>query len=230
MVGFLIGPETSGLGIRIEHQVSVPIGAGFGASAAGTLSAALALADAVGIDHTVDQIALAAHRAEIVSRTGLGTVPALLRGGFVLIRKAGGPGIAVIDQIPSRSSYRVVACHFGPISTSQVLGTANLRRVVNRAGARAMRRILAKPTAERFMLESRAFAEQIGLLSRRARHAVEVAIGAGAIGATQNMLGDAIHALAEEQTAIVVERRLRRAFPKAQVFASEIERAGARLI
>lgn len=230
MVKFLIGSETSRLDIRVHHQVRVPIGAGFGASASGTLSAALALADALGLDRTINQVALAAHRAEIVSRTGLGTVPALLRGGFILIRKAGGPGIAVIDQIPLRSSYQLVACHFGPILTAQVLGKPNFRSVVNRAGREAFRQILSNPTPKRFMLECRAFADRIGLLSSRARRAIEVAIEAGALGATQNMLGDAIHALADKQEAIVVERRLRGAFPNAQVFRSEIERGGARLI
>jgi pantoate kinase len=230
MTEYLVGRQASRLRIDIDHEVAVPIGAGFGTSAAGTLSAAIALADALDLKLTLNEIAMVTHRAEVVSNTGLGTVPALLQGGFVLVRVAGGPGLAVLDKIPFESSLRIVACHFGPISTEKALSTHGIRSRVNAQGRRTLRRILENPTPRSFMSECRKFAEHLGLLSIQARRAISMANEVGAVGATQNMLGDAIHALVELEDSAKLCNRFRRAFPRAVVFTSRIQQGGARLI
>lgn len=230
MTEYLVGERASRLGIEIDHEVAVPIGAGFGASAAGTLSAAIAIADVLDLKLTLNEIAMVVHRAEVVSRTGLGTVPALLQGGFVVVRESGGPGIAVLDKIPFRSSLRIVVCHFGPISTEKALTSRGIRSRVNPQGRRTLRRILENPTPKTFMSECRRFAEHLGLLSVQARRALSMANQVGAVGATQNMLGDAIHALVELEDSAKLCNRFRRAFPRAVVFTSRIEQGGARLI
>ncbi len=230
MVDFLVGKDVSRLDIEVDHEVKVPIGAGFGASAAGTLSAAIALADSLDLGLTMNQIAMAAHRAEVVSHTGLGTVPALVQGGFVIVRKPGGPGISVIDRIPMSEDFRIVACHFGPISTATALKMKGLRARVNPLGRRTLARILANPTPTVFMRESHAFAERLGLLSGHARMAMSLSLQQGAVGAAQNMLGDAVHVLIERDLVARLVGRLRRTFPQALVFSSAIEQGGARLL
>ena len=72
--------------VLVKHEVAVPIGAGFGTSAAGALTAALALNEALGLNLTYNELGMIAHKAEIECKTGLGTVaPLTIGGGLSLI-------------------------------------------------------------------------------------------------------------------------------------------------
>ena len=59
---------------------------------------------------------------------------------------------------------------------------------------------------------------------------IEVMEDAGATGATQNMLGQAIHAIAFEDLAGVVLAAVKIRFPRVQAFSSSFSFAGARLL
>jgi pantoate kinase len=216
--------------VTVDHQAQVPIGAGYGASAAGTLSAALAFSEAADLGMSMDQLGRVVHIAEIVNGTGLGTVAPILRGGFVLTRKSGAPGIAVIDRVPVSPKLRVVSACFGPISTKAVLVSKDLRRRVNVLGALAFRSITRDLRPRNFMTASRAFADALGLMSRQTAELADLMENAGAIGATQNMVGQAVHAIAEEDEADSVLRAVRGRFPKIQAFSCPLDFAGARII
>jgi len=53
---------------------------------------------------------------------------------------------------------------------------------------------------------------------------------AGAIGATQNMLGQAVHAIAIEDLAGRVLAAVKKRFPRVQAFSSSLDFVGARLL
>ncbi|MEM3755191.1 MAG: GHMP kinase, partial [Candidatus Bathyarchaeia archaeon] len=63
-----------GFKITIKHDIGVPIGAGFGTSGAGALTTCLALSKAFGLNLSINDLGMIAHRAEIECKTGLGTV------------------------------------------------------------------------------------------------------------------------------------------------------------
>ena len=216
--------------ITVDHRTQIPIGAGYGASAAGSLSAALAFSEAADLRMSMDQLGTVAHIAEIANGTGLGTVAPILRGGFVFTRKSGGPGIAVIDRIPVSPRMRVLSACFGPISTKTILASKDLRRRVNILGAQALRSITRDFGPRNFMVASRAFADRLGLMSRRTAELADLLENAGAVGATQNMVGQAVHAIAEEDLAESILRAVRRRFRRLQAFSCPLDFAGARIV
>ncbi len=59
---------------------------------------------------------------------------------------------------------------------------------------------------------------------------VEAAIKAGAVGAAQNMLGEAIHAVVYRENADSVAEAFKRTLPSNQVLISKIDFQGARLV
>lgn len=216
--------------IAVDHRTQIPIGAGYGASAAGSLSAALAFSEAADLRMSMDQLGTVAHIAEIANGTGLGTVAPILRGGFVLTRKSGAPGIAVIDRVPVSPRLRVVSASFGPISTRTVLASKDLRRRINVLGAQALRSIIRDLRPRSFMAASRAFANALGLMSSQTAELADLMENAGAIGATQNMLGQAVHAITDKDEADSILRAVRGRFPKIEAFSCPLDFAGARII
>jgi len=214
----------------IEHDVDVPIGAGYGASAAGSLSAALAFSEAADLGLSVNEVGRVVHGAEIANGTGLGTVGPILTGGFILTRKSGGPGIAVIDRLPVSQRLRVISACLGPISTKKALRSKDLRRKVNALGRETFRSIVTDLRPDNFMRASKKFAYGLGLMSPQTAQLIELMETAGAIGATQNMLGQAVHAIADEDVARRILLAVKSRFPKAQAFLSSLDFAGARLL
>jgi pantoate kinase len=216
--------------VTVEHHVEVPVGAGYGASAAGSLSAALAFSEAADLGLSVNEVGRVVHGAEITSGTGLGTVGPILTGGFILTRKSGGPGIAVIDRLPVSQGLKVVSACIGPISTKEALRSNDLRRKVNALGSEAFRSIVKDLRPDNFMRASKEFAYGLGLMSPQTAQLIEVMETAGAIGATQNMLGQATHAIAYEDVARDILQAVKRRFPKTQAFLCSLDFAGARLL
>lgn len=216
--------------VMIEHRAQVPIGAGYGASAAGTLSAALAFSEAADLGMSVNQLGRVVHAAEIANRTGLGTVGPILTGGFVITRKSGGPGVAVIDRLLVSPKLKVVSACLGPISTRAVLRSKNLRKRINALGRWAFRSITSDLRPRNFMNVSRAFAYGLGLMAPQTAQLIELMERAGAIGATQNMLGQAVHAIVEQDMEDKVLKAVRKRFPKLDAFSCDLDLRGARIL
>lgn len=216
--------------VTVNHRVDVPIGAGFGSSAAGALTAALALAKALELPLTYNQIGRIAHAAEVQCRTGLGTVGPLMLGGCILTVEPGAPGISVIDRIPLSDNYAIVAGVFGAIPTRQVLASAEKRREVNRWGRKTLEAILDEPSVENFMARCLEFAEKTGFMTTRVKRLVKLAEQAGAVGVAQNMVGEAVHALALEENAAEIAEAFKQVLPNENVIIAKIDFQGARLV
>jgi len=216
--------------VVVNHKVYVPVGAGFGSSAAGALTAGLALSKALDLPLTYNQIGRIAHVAEVRCKTGLGTVGPLMLGGCILTVEPGAPGISVIDRIPLTDDYMVVAGVFGSTPTKQVLASAEKRREVNRWGRKTLEAILAEPSVENFMACCIDFAEKAGFMTPRVRQLVKLAEKAGAVGAAQNMVGEAVHAVTLEENAAEIAEAFKQVLPNEKILASKIDFQGARLV
>jgi pantoate kinase len=226
----LLAKASGAYTVKVKHKVEVPVGAGFGTSAAGALTTALALAKALGLRLTYDAVGKVAHEAEVQCRTGLGTVAPLMLGGCVLTVEPGAPGVARVDRIPVLPDYMVVAGVVESTPTRTVLSSEQRRRAVNAWGRKTLSRILDEPTVENLLESSLDFAEKAGFMTDRTRRLTKVALNAGAVGAAQNMVGEAVHAVVHEKKAACVAEAFKQVQPKSIVIVSKIESQGARLV
>jgi pantoate kinase len=176
--------------VRVDTQLLMPLGSGFGASGAGALSSAYALNGAFGLGLFASGVGEAAHVAEVVSGTGLGDVIAQNTGGLVVRLSPGAPGVGVVDRIPV-PPLEIDCIVRGPLSTEEVLSDPRTMREVNREGERALKELLKRPTLERFVSLSWEFARRSGLARGWMEDAVEAVEACGGM-ASMVMLGDAI--------------------------------------
>ena len=215
--------------IVVEHEASIPIGAGFGASGGGALSLALALNEVLELGLTRTEAARIAHVAEIECRTGLGTVLAELNGGFGVTVRPGGPGVGETVRFPHVDDLRAVCLHFGPISTRKSLSDEGLRRRINELGGRYVDELQRSPSVDRFLELSRSFAEHVGLITPRVRSVLEET-HKGGFACSMAMFGETVFSLAESERAEELASLLRREAPGHEVFIDSIDDRGARLL
>lgn len=218
--------------LTVEHKIEVPIGMGFGTSAGGALTTALALCEAIGLPLTYNEIGRIAHVSEIQCLTGLGTVSSLtFGGGLILVTEPGAPGFCKIDRIPLSPEYMIVVGYYPTqIPKKSILTSPQKKQEINRYGKATLEAILAEPSLENFLDECWQFAEKAGFATENVRHLVKVAKNAGAVGAAQNMIGEAVHAVVHEENACAVAEAFKQTLPKEQVFVSKIDFLGPRLI
>jgi pantoate kinase len=149
-----------------------------------------------------------AHAAEVTCHTGLGDVGAQNFGGLVIGVRPGPPPWGKWRRIRTPKDVKVVCCTLGTISTSRLLREADFCERVKALGISAMRKLLRDPTPANFMEVSSEFSEKLGLMDDELRSLIEAAEDAGALGASQIMIGRAVFALAKRGDAA----RIRRAF------------------
>ncbi|MDD1673102.1 MAG: GHMP kinase [Methanomicrobiales archaeon] len=173
-----------GVTAHVTTSCRLPIGAGFGCSAAALLATLSALSSLYSLHLSREEISALAHESEVMHQTGLGDVAALQGGGFVC-RK--GPGIhgEIIRQM---SDARLVALSFGPLLTPSVLGSEEAMAQVNTAFPDR-----CPDDLEDFLSLSRTFAEHSGLITPRVRQALECCDRNG-VPASMTMLGEGVFA------------------------------------
>lgn len=204
--------------VLIETELGIPIGAGFGASGAGALSTALALNEALSLNMTFNELAQAAHIAEVTNRTGLGDVAGQTCGGMDIRKKAGIPPVGIIDRIPCRE-IPVSWVSFGGISTKSVLSDSLKKKTINKAGKSRLKELLKKPTLLNFFRQSGAFAKEIELMSSEVRDAIEAVEAMGGL-ASQAMLGNTVFAINDNGALLEF----------GDAYESRISNAGAHLL
>lgn len=216
--------------IFVDHDVQLPMGAGFGSSGACALGLSLALNKALGMGLSKVEAASIAHKAEIECKTGLGTVIAETYGGFEVRVKAGAPGIGEIKQIPIGNDYSVVSLSFGPISTKAILCDNSLRSRINEAGKGLVERLMAEPSPKNFMILSREFADSLNIFTIRMKRVLNEVDDNG-IKCSMAMMGETIFSLTKSKEA----KNLAKIFQKyaksdKDVIISSIDKEGARLL
>ncbi len=214
--------------LKVEQHVDVPIGFGFGASAASALSAVLAASAALDLNLSKEQTAMFAHNAEIIQRTGLGTVSAVYDGvgaGFVF--EAGGPGVAKFRNVRTPASIRIVTASLAPLQLEGLLSSKRKVALINRFGDEALGNVLAEPTLDRMAKEGEVFTTKIGIINNDVASLIRVAKKTGAKYASQNMVGGAMHAIVPVNRADAVAKALSRSSLKPRVDVLELGKVKA---
>ncbi|MHB1261378.1 MAG: GHMP family kinase ATP-binding protein [Thermoplasmatota archaeon] len=160
-----------GRGLHVELRLGLPVGQGFGMSAAGTLAACLAATDALGLE---PELALeAAHAAEVESGTGLGDVVGSWFGSGEVRMKPGCPPHGWALRIEPPAGTRFLFCVLGRgIPTPSIIRDAAWKRKTRELGDPAVDRILAAKREgawERILLESSSFGQALGLMPAEMR-------------------------------------------------------------
>jgi pantoate kinase len=202
-----------GVTVSITTECRLPIGAGFGLSAAALLASLTAVNRCLDLGLPPHDIAALAHEAEVVHRTGLGDVAACQGGGRVV---RSGPGIdgsiTRLFDLPEP----LYAVSFGPIATPSVLGS---QEQMDRVAA-------AFPSgtpkdAEDFFRISRRFAERSGLLTREAGAVIRTCAD-NHVPASMTMLGNGVFAYGREARDILAA--------SGDVYTFTMAKTGARIV
>jgi pantoate kinase len=93
-----------------------------------------------------------------------------------------------------------------------------------------MQAIRRTPNLATFLSEARKFGAEAGFETAQVSRVIQTMISAGAIGAAQNMIGEAVHAVAPDPKVKKILAAVRRDFPSANVFASQLDNRGVRLL
>jgi len=226
----LLSLTTGKYKIKINHACQVPVGAGYGASGAGALGTAFALSRALGLRLPKNELVKTAHVAEVNCRTGLGDVGAQAFGGLVIGVRPGAPPYGDWKRIPVPRDVKVVCATLGPLSTKSMLGDEKFKNKAQRLGRKAAEKMLKKPTLHEFMSASREFADGLGLMDDELESIASAAEDAGAIGASQAMLGRAVFAVVREEDVERVRRALLEFLPQKQVKVSDIRLHGPTIL
>jgi pantoate kinase len=209
--------------LLVEQRVDVPIGQGFGASAASALSAVLAAGSILAPGASKERIAYYAHAADILAGTGLGTVSVAYNSvGAGIIVRAGAPGIASFLNVSVPTGISVVTASLAPGSKRQILRRPRMRSKLNRLGRTAQRAALEGKSFDALMVAGEVFSRRLGLISDREARLLNEAYANGALFASQNMVGHAIHSIVPEKLESRVARALTMAEPTARIDVMKI--------
>ena len=196
--------------VELDQRVRVPIGAGFGSSAASATSAVYALGAAARARVSKKDLAWLAYRAETEEETGLGTVSVVYdHSGAGAITSPGGPGEATFVRARVPKGTRVVTGTMGPFDKRGALSSPSVGQRVNELGRDALGAFLADPTLDCLAAQGERFSGRLGLETPEVKKLEARAKSAGALHASQNMIGYAVHCIADESSAPRVSRALR---------------------
>jgi pantoate kinase len=186
--------EKMGVKSRIVTECRLPIGAGFGLSAAALMASAVALNALHDLGFSRKECAGLAHETEVLNRTGLGDVAACQEGGRDCRT---GPGIDGEIQRDYRRDLVLVAVSFNALPSPSVLGSAESLEKIRRAFPG---RCPGDP--EEFFVLSREFAEASGLITPMVRSALSLCDSQG-IPASMTMLGNGVFAMGVEAEPVL---------------------------
>ena len=185
----LLGHRAGHLHVHLTHDL--PIGQGFGSSAAGATATALVTARLLGIsrDHAVE----VAHLCDLFGGGGLGGVAAILGGGWeVRVR----PGIPPYGRIVHRPfpDPLLVGVVGGSLPSPSILSSPRLLGRIRKA-AEGLEELGTRSTPEEFLSLSERFTDRVGFASSDLRTVLSALRRRGA-RAAQAMFGRSFFAVA----------------------------------
>ena len=216
--------------VKVWHHIDVPIGAGFGTSGGGALSLSYALNDLLGEIYSRMEAGQIAHYAEVVNRTGLGTVIAEFHGGLEVRVEPGAPGIGRVIKYPVPKDKVFVAINFGKIFTKTILSNKVIKKRIMDRGSKFVLLFQREPSIENLLILSRRFAYETGLMNDIVADASEFLIRHGYEPAMA-MLGKTVFTIVDVGEINEVVKLLRSEYGDTpRLIVSRIEERGARIL
>ena len=185
---------------KITQDIQLPIGAGFGTSAASAFSLTLAINEFLNLGYSQELCGQIAHMAEINLGAGLGDVIAQTGKGIVFRTKPGAPGIGEIESF--RKDVFIAYKTFGTIKTSDIISDPHHREVLSQVGLKYLELFEKETTLENFLSFSNSFSIETELMSDEVRNLVDYFNSSEDIlGSSMAMLGNTVFAFAYDEDA-----------------------------
>lgn len=177
--------------LRVDILSLLPLGYGFGISAASSLGAAWAINKLLRLKKTENQLAEIAHISEIENKTGLGSVGTQITGGFLFKTKPGFPVKAIKYPFLGHKIYVAIIDRF---ITTEVLNNRSSWRFINKAADDTLEKLkqISSPTLDDMIDASFDFANQAKLLYHGKLKEIIIKIKNKGNHATMSILGQVV--------------------------------------
>ena len=182
----LLAGRRGNLTIALRHEL--PIGQGFGMSAAGALATGLAVASVLGLPRA--RAVQTAHLAELFGGGGLGGVAAILGGGLEIRER---PGIPPLGRVRHRRFPipLILIVVGGALPSPKLLRDPRFLERVRRGARGSIPRLRSRPSAATFLGEAERFTDRLGLAPPAVRRRLTALRATGA-WAAQSMFGESV--------------------------------------
>jgi len=208
--------------VIVQSEVQLPVSQGFGMSAAGALSATLAVNDALDLALSHSRCVAIAHAAEVVSKTGLGDVVPASLGAMDIRLQPGAPPHAVVRRLPAAGDL-LLAVLGDPVPKPPLLSDAARLRTFAEVGSRCVREFSKNPSMADMFRLGREFAIATGLAQDKVKDAIEAATPYG--HCAMAMLGNSIFAMGQVEPIDAILKGM-----GAQRYRCKVDQKGARLL
>jgi len=187
--------------IEIYHDFDLPVGCGYGASGSGALGAIYGLNQVLKLNLSKIERGRIAHIAEVVNRTGLGTVCGQLAGGLCILKEPGYP--CVFERIFFPKDLIIISGSFGIIPTKSILTDPVLNLKIKMAGRRALEKLTFKPNIKTFINASIEFVEETEILKILNLTEIKELMASlnklNILGASMNQLGRSVYCICKNK-------------------------------
>lgn len=185
---------------KITQDIQLPIGAGFGTSAASALSLSLAINEFLNLGYSKELCGQIAHMAEVNLGAGLGDVIAQTGHGIVLRTQPGAPGIGEIKSF--EKDVFIAWKTFGGIETSDIISNPHHKEAISNSGLKYVDLFEQNPSLENFLEFSNKFSHETKLMSDEVKKLVDYFNSSSDIlGSSMAMLGNTVFAFAYNEDA-----------------------------
>jgi pantoate kinase len=189
------------INVKIEHFFDLPVGCGYGASGSGALGTIFGLNKLLNLNLTNLESGRIAHIAEVVNKTGLGTVCGQLGRGLCVLKEPGYP--CNHERLKSPDDLLVICGSFGTIQTKSILSDTNLSSSIKKAGKLALNKLLLEPNYKNFVKVSFQFVENTCIMEilnlNKIKELLKDLHKLDIIGASMNQLGRSVYAFCKDE-------------------------------
>ena len=185
----------------ITQDIQLPIGAGFGTSAASALSLSLALNEFFNYGYSFNECGQIAHKVEVSLSGGLGDVIGQTGSGLVLRTRPGAPGVGEIESF--EEDLFVATKFFGEIDTASIIKDSEHKKIISANGRDSLEKFKKNPDVENFLRLSFEFSQNIGLMTGEVQSLVNFFNSSDDIlGSSMAMLGNTVFAFAYDESSL----------------------------
>lgn len=206
---------------KVIHQINVPTGSGLGTSAAGVISLLYSLNNLHESPLSEQALLELAHKAEILAKTGLGTVLGLSVDGFEIRTKPGAPGVGEVVNFSQNKNLVAVFLINGKIKTKKALKNKKLTKQINSFSSNAINNLLKEFSYQEFLQMANSFTKITKVGNRKIYKMLEHSESLGHTSAML-MFGNGIFTITDKKNAKAFIEKMQERFRIKTSFYSKI--------